>query len=170
MTAPDSHSRIRPALPAGIIFRVRCQGHLHRISWRPGPGGLIIHDHRTADLWFTAAIEAPCPCAKIFAAIRDRSGRLHDNRLPLDLRQALREYTNIQTELGHGRSITKDLPIRLRAATTTAWLTRRMHGLFHALARQGLVLEAKIDLFTHMRTCPPDLDRCLRIDNRSDLG
>jgi hypothetical protein len=166
---PAGRPPTRPALPAPVTFRVRCQGKLHRISWRPGKDGLVIHDHRRTELSFQMALEVPCPCAGIYHAVRQKD--FHNDRLPLALRRALREYVDGRLALGHGQDIRAELPVRLRGATVTAWLTRRMQGLFGALTRQGLVLNASIDVYSHPRrtTVPLDITRYLRIVNRSHL-
>jgi len=135
----------QPRCPDPVSFQVRCNGALHRISWRPGKRGFRFHGHRFTDLRFMDALASDCRCARIFRCLMRKEAM--DGVVPVTLFFALRAYRDYQEARGrYDRPSAAALAARLQSEALTAAWARRFLRYGKLLGDRGNTLLATIHL------------------------
>lgn len=126
-----------PTAPGpSVTVQVLCQGAIHLVHFKDGV--IRFQHHRIADLAFRSAMDAPCRCAEVFFALRNRQEWF---RLPTRLRRAVKAHTDARKALGHGNGGKPEtLWINTRANLRAEAITKRFEPLRKALLAQGLVV------------------------------
>jgi hypothetical protein len=122
--------RPSPPVVTPLTVTVRCSGALHTLRWNRH--GLCSANHRLTTLTLMTALDVPCRCALILAAVRRRD---YDAAvLPRPLSQALRTYRDTRTECGHGASLPRadahPLHFRLLQPAMTTLFQRLVRSLY----------------------------------------
>lgn len=142
--------RPSPPVVTPLAVTVRCSGALHTLRWNRH--GLCSADHRLNDLFLMTALDSPCRCAHILAAVRRRDYQA--TVLPRPLSQALRTYRDTRTGCGHGSSLAPGDARPLQLPLLQRAMAKRFQRLVRSLYAKGIDTTIAVNLWSTQHRFP----------------